>query len=358
MKSVSAAAAWLCLLLVCGYISSTSASSGTLKVRRNVLNLSDNEQRLFINSLLALKHEIDPATNISTYDKYVISHSINSMYAHRGPAFLPWHRQFLIEFERDLQRVSGVDTLTIPYWDWSNNLTRMNIWTPSLMGGNGSVVTGVVESGPFANWGVTFEIDGSRNYAGLRRAWGTPLGDMPNMHHDMGNSTDAPVLPPLEELLDALFTPIYDTPPWNDASHNPPSFRNILEGWQPSGCKLHNTIHLWVGGHMRMVAISANDPVFWLHHSFVDKIYDVWQRLNAWDDPFKGYLPVASATTIEGHNLYDTMIPFDSQVRPIDLLDISHLGYYYENDALDEAVWMRAEKQYAQLKVIHQHHTQ
>ena len=39
--------------------------------------------------------------------------------AHRGPAFLPWHREFLRRFELDLQRVSGNSNLGVPYWDWA-----------------------------------------------------------------------------------------------------------------------------------------------------------------------------------------------------------------------------------------------
>jgi hypothetical protein len=43
------------------------------------------------------------------------------------------------------------------------------------------------------------------------------------------------------------------------------------------------SVHLWMGGEMRLVAISPNDPVFWLHHAFVDKVYHMWQRRHGFD---------------------------------------------------------------------------
>ena len=42
-------------------------------------------------------------------------------WAHLGPAFFPWHRQYLQEFERDLQIESGGDnSITLPYWRLQN----------------------------------------------------------------------------------------------------------------------------------------------------------------------------------------------------------------------------------------------
>jgi len=39
----------------------------------------------------------------------------------------------------------------------------------------------------------------------------------------------------------------------------------------------HETAHVWVGGQMGDSKISVDDPVFWLHHCFVDCLWASWQ---------------------------------------------------------------------------------
>ncbi|TXS53125.1 tyrosinase family protein, partial [Streptomyces sp. uw30] len=39
----------------------------------------------------------------------------------------------------------------------------------------------------------------------------------------------------------------------------------------------HNRVHRWVGGAM-LGGASVNDPVFWLHHAFVDMQWSRWQQ--------------------------------------------------------------------------------
>jgi hypothetical protein len=43
----------------------------------------------------------------------------------------------------------------------------------------------------------------------------------------------------------------------------------------------HNTVHMWVGGNtMPYPMQSPNDPMFWLHHANVDRIWAEWQVKN------------------------------------------------------------------------------
>ena len=45
----------------------------------------------------------------------------------------------------------------------------------------------------------------------------------------------------------------------------------------------HNAIHLWVGGDVTHslghLDFASYDPVFFLHHANVDRIFAIWQQL-------------------------------------------------------------------------------
>ena len=40
----------------------------------------------------------------------------------------------------------------------------------------------------------------------------------------------------------------------------------------------HGRVHYAVGGHMNILMCSPNDIVFWLHHCFVDYIWELFRR--------------------------------------------------------------------------------
>ncbi len=79
-----------------------------------------------------------------------------------------------------------------------------------------------------------------------------------------------------------------------------------------------------------LLMTSPNDPVFFLHHCFVDKLWADWQAAN----PTQGYLPAVG--TLTRHNLTDAMHPWvdqDQSVRPTDVLDHTALGYVYDTES-------------------------
>ncbi|MCK6627302.1 MAG: tyrosinase family protein [Anaerolineae bacterium] len=279
-----------------------------MPTRKNLRSLTNAEKTEFINAVRALKAN-------GRYNQFVLRHAQAPMAGiHRSPAFLPWHRQFILDYERELQQVAGNPNLGLPYWNWTEDAALPNprtapIWADNFLGGNGDPNDNwIVKSGPFrvGQWTI---IDGNGNPAGaLRRQFGVNVPTLPSQA-DINN----------------LMSPIpYDVSPWNMTSN--PSFRNRLEGWYPVSPGLHNRVHVWVGGSM-MPMTSPNDPVFFLHHCFVDKLWADWQARF----PNQNYLPTGGGP--RGHNLNDPMErTLSGSVTPASVLNIAALGYRYDTD--------------------------
>ena len=236
------------------------------------------------------------------------------MPAHQGPAFLPWHREFIRRFESDLQSVD--QRVTLPYWDWTtDNKVDSHIWDQEFMGGDGRAEDNKVMTGPFAfdagKWNLNInDVVEPNPQSYLRRAFGKFPG--------------VSTLPTAEEVVDALKVVPYDSHPWTPDSQ--PSFRNRLEGWYGDG-NIHNRVDLWVAGGTppdyrdagsMFWSTSPNDPIFFLHHCNIDRLWSEWQQQN----PTVGYVPNIGGP--QGHNINDPMEPWKGTVTPQVLLIIIH----------------------------------
>ncbi|KJH47075.1 hypothetical protein DICVIV_06835 [Dictyocaulus viviparus] len=83
-------------------------------IRKEIRMLNDVERQNLWNAMNKLKSiDID---NITIWDLHTLVHYPDSAPgAHWGPAFLPWHREFLRQFEIALQREEP--SVSLPYWD-------------------------------------------------------------------------------------------------------------------------------------------------------------------------------------------------------------------------------------------------
>src|SRR5262249_23667730 len=144
----------------------------------------------------------------------------------------------------------------------------------------------------------------------------------------IGVHPDFSSLPTETDVRTALAEPKFDSAPWDDTSES--GFRNNLEGFRYNTQKtllpsqMHNRVHRYIGGTMGPPT-SPYDPVFWLHHCYVDKLWDDWQGLHP-NEP--GYLPDGGAHHT-GHNLRDVMKPWNEKA-PKDVVNIRELGYHYD----------------------------
>lgn len=117
-----------------------------------------------------------------------------------------------------------------------------------------------------------------------------------------------------------------------DKSGTTPDCPNAME-------TIHNDIHLDMGGPsgtMTVLWYSSYDPVFWLHHANVDRIFALWQALNPKSYSFDTKLAQGTYTTAEG-----TQVDVNSPLQPFhkdtagkfwtsnDVRDTKIFGYTY-----------------------------
>lgn len=279
-----------------------------MNLRKSASRMSANEKSRFVSALIELKKQGHYDHLVHIHHKAMMDLRVDP--AHGGPAFLPWHRYYLRHLELDLQHIDP--SVTIPYWDWIHDRATAGApWTENLMGGNGRRQDGKVMTGPFAystgNWPIVVK-DFPRQPDFLTRFFSAPR-----------------ILPEGREVLRILKRTPYDARPWNFRTNPRESFRAALEGGP------HNSVHIWVGGNMAGAG-SPNDPVFFLHHAMIDRLWAKWQKLH----PTERYKPRSGGP--KGHNLEDPMWPWRAEqppVTPRSVLDHHALGYRYD----DEGRW-------------------
>ena len=318
-------------------------------VRKNIL--SDTAVRdSFIRGVKLLKQEstgrtttdyniAGPVQPVCTYDLFIIWHYRAMMQmtpagnpsgrnaAHRGPIFLPWHRVMLLVFEQSLRRVLQDNTFGLPYWDWAADGDRpaasqmsAPIWGRDCMGGQGIPI----RTGPFAirasdpaSWRVQVASDASGTLRSVNRGLGRSFAT---------SSPGMVTLPATQHVLGALQITPYDKAPWDVTSDG---FRNRLEGWtsgtMPPAAWLHNRVHVWVGGDMSP-ATSPNDPVFYLNHCNVDRIWEGYMKFRG-----RHYQPdMFAGVDLTGHRIDDAVVsPLGGSATPRQLLDAS-MEYTYD----------------------------
>jgi tyrosinase len=270
----------------------------------------------------------DGSVVLSWWDLFVLWHYVTmelptqgrgSNRAHGGPVFLPWHRLFLLRLEQRLQTVLGDANFALPYWDWARDRQLGSaLWNSGRLGRNrGQVTSGVIG-------GLRVRLTGR---------FGTATGRFLEAHQPRainraaGLDPQGSQLPTKNQVAACLQEGVYDDAGWDIDSDD--GLRNRVEGWTPNPPGLHNRVHVWVGGDMGP-GTSPNDPVFYLNHCNVDRIWEAWMVRVAG----RTYAPDGATTTTSspGHNLNDAMVALiGDTLTPADVLDP---GARYNYDSL------------------------
>ena len=178
------------------------------------------------------------------------SNAIHQM--HGNPRFLPWHRIYLLRMEELLMAVDP--TVCIPYWKSSDEQA-------------------------FPSWLVGF----------------TPTVNLMGGPHTVTRNIGGALLPNAAAVAAAMANGTFNT------------FAQAVEG-------VHNSGHVWVGGTMGGITTAPADPVFWMHHAEIDRIWAAWQTANPGQHP-----SLAGAAA--------TMDPWTE--TEVDTRDIAALGFTY-----------------------------
>ncbi|KAI9296354.1 Di-copper centre-containing protein [Neoconidiobolus thromboides FSU 785] len=284
--------------ILCAFLYLSASIDGqcnTVYQRKEIRQLSSAEIQAFFQAVRTLNSGNQP----SKYASFVKTHLTYAPNNHGTANFLVWHRLFLREFEKALQAVNP--NVALPYWNWSYDSQApelSGVLSDNYFGGEGTGQNNCVTKGQFANWQCYYDYNINASPHCLARKF------------NGGDGTISAFYSP--EAIQSLIT--------NSKTYD--QLRQQIE-YAP-----HGSVHNGVGGDMQTMA-STNDPLFWLHHAFIDKIYHDWQQANP-----------SLANTISGKNQNNRDVGLNDIQAPFNVpssagLNINSLCYTYTQDGVD-----------------------
>jgi len=304
-----------------------------------------------INCIHSQPSNLDPAqfpAAINKYQDYAVVHVERTGQVHLSGFFLTWHRYFLHLFEKDLRETCGYWG-RFPYWDFSSTINNLQTSVefngdeysmssdgapsgsdpialgPSLVIPHGSG-GGCIQSGPFADWIATLAyIDP------LFLISGDPL---PPTTYNYNASC---LIRDLNSYVAQTYTNyglVQTTAHSADAATLELNLNGVIGG---SSLGVHSAAHFTIGGFMNSIHVSVQDPVWWMLHANIDRIYSSYQINN----PDKAFdlsgTETANNAPPSPNVTLDTIEPdwgyFDSSSIPVrDLLSTTAGPFCYQYD--------------------------
>lgn len=206
---------------------------------------------------------------------YCWHHQASAQSDLRAQLFLPWHRAYLHYLDLALNDFAE-GGVAQPWWDWGNTQDIPDSYAVAEID---------AEDNPLRRFRMDLQLSSGNVNRFTRRAPGqSPFGRLPTAAE-----------------VDAIL---------GDADWS--SFSDKLQDF-------HDGVHVWVGGDMGGTTLAGYDPVFYAHHSMVDRLWYLWQVRHGINN-----IPVG---------LLDLVLdPFAVRVR--DVLDTRELGYEYADTSI------------------------
>jgi len=198
---------------------------------------------------------------------------------HGNVGFLPWHRAYILDLERELQAIDP--TVTVPYWRFDR--PAPNLFTRQFMGVSDTAGRVQFSAGhPLGTW----RTDGA---LGIVRT-------------STFNASSAPAGLLTEVQTVAL-----------GGTGQTASYANFdgLEG-NPHGFA-HTSFS---SGFIRAKNTAARDPLFFMLHANVDRLWAKWQWFNRLTNATEPRAFAPADPNRVGHRLADTMWPWNGITTP------------------------------------------
>lgn len=207
-------------------------------------------------------------TDPLSWEYWVTTHS--QLCPHGKAYFLGWHRGFIYSFENQLRQVSGDPDLVLPYWNYYDNpaIPDEFLDKTSPLYRNNRIGTDVTS----------------------------------------GLSLDA-----------------FDPSIINFQRGKPNALESTIEP------RPHNNVHNLIGGAMGSIKVSPRDPIFWVHHANIDRLWAAWLAAGGGrtqPGPNNGYWA--------GSFQYGSGVP--TMLRKWTTSTSTYLGYQYDDLTLPSSL--------------------
>ncbi|HEX8275892.1 MAG TPA: tyrosinase family protein [Longimicrobiaceae bacterium] len=236
-----------------------------VRVRKNANTLTAAERDRFVSAFAKLNNQ-----GLGRFVDFRDMHTAQShRQAHGLPAFLPWHRAYLLDLERELQAIDpGV---ALHYWRFDQPAPK--VFAADFMGVSDNIGTvRFSNTNPLQFW-TTDGVQGVN-----RRPLFATSAAPPGLRDEAGTLAIGSRY--------AVFRPEMEFDP-------------------------HGLAHTSFGGAISSVPTAARDPLFFLLHSNVDRLWAKWQRGVGRFDPAVKASFDDNAASPAGHRLNDTMWPWN-----------------------------------------------
>lgn len=219
-------------LLLSGNQSARAAPGPTKNVRRDVTaNVAGLDQVAAYERAVRLMKDRD-ANDPLSWESQAQIHQNHC--PHGNWWFLPWHRAYLFHFESICQKVLSDPSFRLPYWNWTKD-----------------------RSVPAAFWDERTSLF------------------QPDREISPNDEIDSDVTG--RTLINGILNNNVDVLLYSGATKTDNQREQASQGELES--TPHNGVHVFVGGQMGSF-LSPRDPIFWLHHANVDRLWRSWSELH------------------------------------------------------------------------------
>ncbi|KAJ2084172.1 hypothetical protein H4R24_000245 [Coemansia sp. RSA 988] len=279
--------AFLCVQQVAGITPPPGAESLTacsdVSVRKEVRSLSTEEWNTY-------QSAVEGAKGDRWIDWFGYLHERVSTKIHGNSEFFVYHRKFINDYEKILRGYQP--NVVLPYWNTMidyQNPAGSPVLGDKYFGGNGA--TGKCVGGGIANnWNFTY------------------LGNE-CLQRNFGEA----------DSITTWYSPEYIT----SILQSSPKYADLRSGIENS---LHGIVHLSFGGDMNTMHSPA-DPIFWLHHGNIDRLYAQWQAV---DPDQRTYMYDGTDSTGKEVTLNDKLTYTSTSAYEVMRLGYGNMCYTYD----------------------------